>query len=82
MASWTEHIVFNSALQGFEHLPFFESQDRFTYMPGAVLYAWIHALTVNYGFFTLHKLKVPEEEWKQKLTDPTQSLWGSRPGIE
>lgn len=43
-------------LQIFEHAPFFSSLQNLSFIPGAVLYAYIHAAAVVWAIFTLDKV--------------------------
>ena len=53
---WRDHVVAVGAFQIFEHAPFFASLQNIIFIPGAVLYAYIHAAAVAWAIFSLNKV--------------------------
>lgn len=58
-------MVAVGSFQIFEHAPFFASLQNLVFIPGAILYAYIHAAAVLWAMFTLDKvIKVLSEPSK------------------
>ena len=53
---WRDHVVTVGSFQIFEHAPFFASLGNLVFIPGAVLYAYVHAAAVLWAMFTLNKV--------------------------
>ncbi|KAF2108480.1 hypothetical protein BDV96DRAFT_504470 [Lophiotrema nucula] len=52
-----EHLLTASAFTIMEHLPFFTTPSRLLYVPGTILYMYLHAFIVMHALFTLHKVR-------------------------
>lgn len=51
-----DHFLVTSAFQIFEHAPFFVNFDNMIYLPGTVLYAYLHVLIVLWALLSLDKV--------------------------
>ena len=50
---WLQHFLFTGIFQVFEHGPLFTSLHNFNYIPGAILYSYIHATIVILAMLSL-----------------------------
>lgn len=60
---WIEHILISGAFTIFEHAPFFSHSKNLKYLPGAILYMYLHAFVVCFALFTLQKVGGPVENF-------------------
>lgn len=53
---WWQHFLYTSIFQVFEHGPFFTTLHSFNYIPGAILYTYIHATIVIIAMLSLERV--------------------------
>ena len=53
---WIDHVMAVGSFQIFEHAPFFASLQNIIFIPGAIVYAYVHAAVVLGAIFTLDKV--------------------------
>lgn len=56
---WMEHLCVVGGLQAFEHAPFFLTAGNIRHLPSAILYVYIHAMTVIWALCTLNEVSLP-----------------------
>jgi len=57
-ALWRDHLTITAILQILEHAPFFTSLQSLAYLPGAILYAYVHAMVVMLAVLSLHIVRL------------------------
>jgi hypothetical protein len=75
-----EHFLVCSLFTLFEHMPFFKEFPNLIFVPGTILYMYIHAMIVLYSFVTLH-LVCASLLLFSFTDDRKQSNWGSQPTL-
>ena len=53
---WINHVMTVGSFQILEHAPFFASLQNLIFIPGAIIYAYVHAAVVLWAMFTLDKV--------------------------